>query len=156
MRPGKDLDRRLQSHHSQFVLVELVEQSHGNKKGIIHDATCGTKINNRIKCRDKHRSPGAREKSYLLDFYNRRMRVVFNPVGDISKAHRRFLHHPSERGLLACKVLSTDNFHQPGWDVWGGLKLPGGPQSGMGTSIGSCMAGPTGDASTTLHFCRRS
>lgn len=90
-------------------LSVLVEEMHGNKKRIIHDATHGTKINNRIKCRDKQRSPGAREKLYLLDYYKRNKRVVFSLVGDISKAHRRFLHHPSERGLLACKVNPKDD-----------------------------------------------
>ena len=91
-------------------LSVLVEETHGNKKRIIHDATHGTKINNRIKCRDKQRSPGAREKLYLLDYYKKRRKVVFSLVGDISKAHRRFLHHPSERGLLACKVSTKDDF----------------------------------------------
>ena len=91
-------------------LSVLVEETHGNKKRIIHDATHGTKINNRIKCRDKQRSPGAREKLYLLDYYKRKKKVVFSLVGDISKAHRRFLHHPSERGLLACRVSPGDNF----------------------------------------------
>ena len=33
-------------------LAVLVEEAHGNKKRIIHDATHGTKINNRIRCRD--------------------------------------------------------------------------------------------------------
>ena len=89
-------------------LSVLVEEMHGNKKRIIHDATHGTKINNRIKCRDKQRSPGAREKLYLLD-YKGRKQVVFSLVGDISKAHRRFLHHPSERGLLACRVNPKDD-----------------------------------------------
>ena len=91
-------------------LSVLVEEMHGNKKRIIHDATHGTKINNRIKCRDKQRSPGAREKLYLLDYYKRKKQVIFSLVGDISKAHRRFLHHPSERGLLACKVNPKDKF----------------------------------------------
>ena len=91
-------------------LSVLIEETHGNKKRIIHDATHGTKINNRIKCRDKQRSPGAREKLYLLDYYKRRKKVVFSLVGDISKAHRRFLHHPSERGLLACRVNPRDDF----------------------------------------------
>ena len=89
-------------------LAVLVEESHGNKKRIIHDATHGTKINNRIKCRDKQRSPGAREKMYLLSYYRKRNKVVFSIVGDVSKAHRRFLHHPSERGLLACRVRKDD------------------------------------------------
>jgi len=90
-------------------LSVLVEEAHGNKRRIIHDATHGTKINNRIKCRDKQRSPGAREKMYLLAYYKDKGNVIFSLVGDISKAHRRFLHHPSERGLLACRVLSTDD-----------------------------------------------
>ena len=42
-------------------LSVLVEETHGNKKRTIHDATHGTKINNRTKCRGKQRSPGARE-----------------------------------------------------------------------------------------------
>ena len=75
---------------------------------MIHDATHGTKINNRIKCRDKQRSPGAREKRYLLSYYRSRGDVVFSLVGDISKAHRRFLHDPLEHGLLACRVKSSD------------------------------------------------
>ena len=91
-------------------LSVLAEETHGNKKRLIHDATHGTKINNRIKRRDKRRSPGAREKLYLLDYYKRRRSVVFSLVGDISKAHRRFLHSPNERGLLACKVLNRDDF----------------------------------------------
>ena len=77
---------------------------------IIHDATHGTKVNNRIKRRDKQRSPGAREKRYLLAYYKARGDVVFSLVGDISKAHRRFLHDPAEHVLLACRVKSSDEF----------------------------------------------
>ena len=90
-------------------LAVLVEEAHGNKKRIIHDATHGTKINNRIRCRDKQRSPGAREKMYLLAYYKARGDIVFSLVGDISKAHRRFLHEPSELGLLACRVKNNDD-----------------------------------------------
>ena len=89
-------------------LAVLVEEAHGNKRRVIHDATHGTKINNRIKCRDKQRSPGAIEKRYLLSYYRSRGDVVFSLVGDISKAHRRFLHDPLEHGLLACRVKSSD------------------------------------------------
>ena len=35
---------------------------------------------------------------------------VFSLVGDISKAHRRFLHAPEERGLLACRVSDEDPY----------------------------------------------
>ena len=43
-------------------LAVLVEENHQGKKRVIHDATHETKVNNRIRCRDKSRSPSAREK----------------------------------------------------------------------------------------------
>ena len=82
-------------------LAVLVEDSKKGKKRIIHDATHGTKINNRIRCRDKCRSPSAREEQYLLAYHQRRKSVLFSLVGDVSKAHRRFLNSTQERGLLA-------------------------------------------------------
>ena len=90
-------------------LAVLVEQNHQGKRRLIHDATHGTKLNNRIRCRDKTRSPSAREKQYLLAYFQKNRCSVFSLVGDISKAHRRFLHSPEERGLLACRVLDTDD-----------------------------------------------
>ena len=50
-------------------LAVLVEENHQGKKRVIHDATHGTKVNNRIRCRDKTRSPSAREKQYLLAYF---------------------------------------------------------------------------------------
>ena len=43
-------------------LAVLVEENHQGKRRVIHDATHGTRINNRIRCRDKVRSPSSREK----------------------------------------------------------------------------------------------
>ena len=90
-------------------LAVLVEENHQGKRRVIHDATHGTKINNRIKCRDKVRSPSAREKQYLLAYFQLLRASVFSLVGDISKAHR-FLHAPEERGLLACRVSDDDPY----------------------------------------------
>ena len=73
-------------------LAVLVEENHQGKRRVIHDATHGTRINNRIRCRDKVRSPSSREKQYLLAFFQQCKASVFSLVGDISKAHRRFLH----------------------------------------------------------------
>eukprot|EP00435_Cladocopium_sp_Y103_P068936 s20_g32.t1 len=87
-----------------------LEEARARFRRIIHDATHGTKVNNRIRCRDKVRSPSAREKQYLLAYFQKRRKSVFSLVGDISKAHRRFLHAPGERGLLACRVLPSDDF----------------------------------------------
>ena len=91
-------------------LAVLVEENHQGKRRVIHDATHGTKVNNRIKCRDKVRSPSAREKQYLLAYFQQRRASVFSLVGDISKTHRRFLHAPEERGLLACRIDEEDDY----------------------------------------------
>ena len=89
-------------------LAVLVEENHQGKRRVIHDATHGTRINNRIRCRDKVRSPSSREKQYLLAFFQQCKASVFSLVGDISKAHRRFLHAPEERGLLSCRISEDD------------------------------------------------
>eukprot|EP00435_Cladocopium_sp_Y103_P043344 s193_g12.t1 len=80
------------------------------KRRIIHDATHGTKVSNRIRCRDKVRSPSAREKQYLLAYFKQKRSLVFSLVGDISKAHRRLLHSPDERGLSACRITEDDEY----------------------------------------------
>ena len=89
-------------------LAVLVEENHPGKRRVIHDATHGTRINNRIRCRDKVRSPSSREKQYLLAFFQQCRASVFSLVGDISKARRRFLHAPEERGLLSCRISEDD------------------------------------------------
>ena len=47
-------------------LAVPLEENHSGKLRVIHDATHGTKINNRIRCRDKVRSPSARESNTFL------------------------------------------------------------------------------------------
>ena len=106
----EEAKHRFGDHVAISSLAVLVEDAESGKRRIIHDATHGTKLNHRIKCRDKTRSPGAREKQYLLSYYKERRKALVSLVGDISKAHRRFLHDPAERGLLACRVKETDPF----------------------------------------------
>ena len=48
------------------ALAVIVEDEDKGKKRLIHDATHGVRVNHRIKCRDKIRAPGAREKKQLL------------------------------------------------------------------------------------------
>ena len=88
-------------------LAIIVEDELKDKKRIIHDATHGVRLNHRIKCRDKIRAPGAREKKQLLREMIDEKRVAFSVVGDISKAHRRYKHQPSEHGFMGCQ-LSTE------------------------------------------------
>ena len=48
------------------ALAVIVQDEEKDKKRLIHDATHGVRVNHRIKCRDKLRAPGAREKKQLL------------------------------------------------------------------------------------------
>ena len=91
-------------HTAIAALAVIVEDEAKDKKRIIHDATHGVRVNHRIKCRDKLRSPGAREKKHLLREHEEAGEVAFSVVGDIAKAHRRFKHAAKEHGYLACQV----------------------------------------------------
>ena len=71
-------------HTAIAALAVIVEDEAKDKKRIIHDATHGVRVNHRIKCRDKLRSPGAREKKHLLHEHEEAGEVAFSVVGDIA------------------------------------------------------------------------
>ncbi|OLQ05332.1 hypothetical protein AK812_SmicGene11523 [Symbiodinium microadriaticum] len=89
MSMGEFLER-YGEHTAIAALAVIVEDEELDKKRIIHDATHGVRVNHRIKCRDKLRSPGAREKKHLLREHE--------------EAHRRYKHAAKEHGYLACQV----------------------------------------------------
>eukprot|EP00913_Durusdinium_trenchii_P020480 g19239.t1 len=89
------------------ALAVLVEDELTGKKRVIHDGTHGVMVNHRIKCRDKVRMPGPREKRALLEEYEAGRQVILSLVGDFAKAHRRFKYAGEEQGFLACKASST-------------------------------------------------
>ena len=89
------------------ALAVIVEDETIGKKRMIHDASHGVRVNHRIRCRDKIRAPGAREKKSILRELRERNEVAFSVVGDISKAHRRFKHSADEHGYLACQLESV-------------------------------------------------
>ena len=90
------------------ALAVLLEDETTGKKRVIHDATHGVGVNNRIRCQDKVRMPGPREKRALLEEFSSRRCVVLSLVGDFEKAHRRFIYREDERGFLACRVKAGD------------------------------------------------
>ena len=90
------------------ALAVIVEDEEKDKKRLIHDATHGVRANHRIKCRDKLRAPGAREKKQLLLEAMDKKERPFSIVGDIKKAHRRFKHLAKEQGFLACQLDARD------------------------------------------------
>ena len=103
MSMGEFLER-YGEHTAIAALAVIVEDEELDKKRIIHDATHGVRVNHRVKCRDKLRSPGAREKKHLLREHEEEGETAFSVVGDIAKAHRRYKHSPKEHGYLACQV----------------------------------------------------
>ena len=103
MSMGEFLER-YGEHTAIAALAVIVEDGELDKKRIIHDATHGVRVNHRIKCRDKLRSPGAREKKHLLREHEEEGETAFSVVGDIAKAHRRYKHAAKEHGYLACQV----------------------------------------------------
>ena len=86
------------------VLAVIVEDEEKDKKRLIHENTHEVRVNHGIKCRDKLRAPGAREKKQLLLEAMDRKEIPFSIVGDIKKAHRRFKHLAKEQGFLACQL----------------------------------------------------
>ena len=85
-----------------------MEDESVGKKRMIHDATHGVRVNHCIRCRDKIRAPGAREKKQLLREMMEARQVAFSVVGDIAKAHRRFKHRVEEHGYLGCQINSSE------------------------------------------------
>ena len=126
MSMGEFLER-YGEHTAIAALAVIVEDEELDKKRIIHDATHGVRVNHRVKCRDKLRSPGAREKKHLLREHEEEGETAFSVVGDIAKAHRRYKHSAKEHGYLACQVDTKE-------------EVPGDPASLVGTFGLSCAS----------------
>ena len=105
----KDFERAYGSNRAIAALAVLVEDEISGKKRVIHDGTHGVGVNNRIRCLDKVRMPGPREKKEIMQGLEAEKMVVMALVGDFEKAHRRFLYQESERGFLGCKVEDEED-----------------------------------------------
>lgn len=67
------------------ALAVLVEDPITGKKRVIHDATHGVRVNHRIKCRNKVRMPGPREKRALLEQHEGEKQVILSLVGTLQR-----------------------------------------------------------------------
>ncbi|CAE8738786.1 unnamed protein product, partial [Polarella glacialis] len=103
-----EFDKKYQGKSAIAALAVLFNEVTG-KMRIIHDATNKVRVNSRIKCLDKQRMPGAKEKFYILNYYKFRRVVLFSVLGDVCKAHRRFKYLEEEHGYLACQVDPKDD-----------------------------------------------
>lgn len=88
----KDLEEKYGDNRAIAALAVLVEDEVSGKKRVIHDGTHDIGVNNRIRCQDKVRMPGPREKRKVLGEMAEEKAVVMALVGDFEKAHRRFLY----------------------------------------------------------------
>ena len=75
-----------------------------DKIRVLHDGSNETRVNHRIRCRDRQRMPTLREKRVLLNEYRRAGAIAVSILGDASKAHRRVKIKPEEWGFQACRV----------------------------------------------------
>ena len=94
----KEFVEKYGNHRAVAALAVLVEDELTGKKRVIHDATHGVRVNNRIRCKDKVRMPTAREKVTLLREFKRDRAVVVSVIGDVEKAHRRFKNTERRNG----------------------------------------------------------
>ena len=78
----------------------------------LHDATHFVKVNSEIVIQDRLEFPGPANSCRLMEASQEDgHRFMLAVAADIAKAHRRFLHHPDDHGLLACRA-------KPGGAVW--------------------------------------
>ena len=104
----RDSKARYGERRAMAALAVIFKDEVIGKKGMIHDATLGVRVNHRIRCLDKIRVPGAREKKQVLREMMEARQVAFSVVGDISKAHRRFKHREEEHGYLGCQIDASE------------------------------------------------
>ena len=93
--------------HTLRVAAQAVIPQPDNDFRVVHDGTHGVQVNNDVVMRDRLESPGAKEVSTLQKLGAvSDEKVFFGVVGDVSKAHRRYLRHPEHWGVLACRTRS--------------------------------------------------
>ena len=85
------------------ALAVIVEEG-GQKIRVIHDATHKTCVNHRIKCRDKLRFPGVKEKHQLMRERRVKGEIVLSLLADFTKAHRWIRIRDEEHGFLSCQL----------------------------------------------------
>ena len=77
-----EFEQRFGEERAVAALAVLVEDEITGKRRVIHDGSHGVRVNHRIRCQDKLRMPGGREKRFLLNRFRRARDVVFSLIGD--------------------------------------------------------------------------
>ena len=105
----EDFYSRFGKNYAVSALAVIIEDG-GEKFRVIHDATHKTCVNHKIRCRDKLRFPGVKEKHQLMRERRDRGEIVLSLLGDFTKAHRWVRIRDDEHGFLACQL-------EPGY-IW--------------------------------------
>ena len=88
MEEVSDIDAKRIYGQDLYVAALAVVVEPG-KIRVVHDASNGVEVNQRIRIRDQVRYPGAGELRYLIRERRERNIGTFAFLGDASKAHRR-------------------------------------------------------------------
>jgi hypothetical protein len=94
----------IKTFKGRYAISALAVLQEVGKIRILHDGSNGTKVNHRIRCRDKQRMPTLKEKRTLMNEYREGHAIAFSILGDASKAHRRIKISPTEWGYQACRI----------------------------------------------------
>ena len=85
---------------------------------VLFDGTHGVKINNETKIRDQVKMPTAADQRCIMQVSHRDAPGVhFGLQGDISKAHRRFVHKQSDWGMLGCRAGPKPELQEGPWSA---------------------------------------
>ena len=107
-------------HRAIASLAVIVEDEEKDKKRIIHDATHGVRVNHRIKCRDKIRAPGPREKIVRCGEIAGRGGYLQGPPEIQTPGVRAWLHGVPDRhgGDDSWRSGKPDRLREQGGHLW--------------------------------------
>ena len=98
------LGKLKETYGNDFAISALSALKEKDKVRLLHDGSNITRVNHRIKTRDKLRCPGPREKAYLLNDYRNKGEIGMSLLGDVGKAHRRIKIRQKDWGWQACTL----------------------------------------------------
>ena len=94
----------LTKYGTNSAISALAVLQEKDKLRVLHDGSNATRVNYRIRCRDRQRMPTVKEKHTLLAEQRRARQYAFALLADASKAHRRIKVCPREWGFLGCRL----------------------------------------------------
>ena len=98
----------VEKFRDRYAISSLAVLEEVDKLRILHDASNGTRVNHRIRCRDRQRMPTLKEKRVILNEYRQAKAFAFSLLADASKAHRRIKILESEWGYQACRISGNE------------------------------------------------